>query len=155
MRPLKRWSRRAIASSSGRQRTDFDATRIGLPPARASISSAFNHMASRSTNANGASLPSSALSYRAYAAAGSICRLSVAAAHVARGRARDRTQATPRREIEMIEGINAAIAALSKDDWRMDALADDAANVNTTGFKAADSPSTQGALVETGQPLDL
>jgi flagellar basal-body rod protein FlgG len=55
----------------------------------------------------------------------------------------------------MIEGINAAIAALSKDDWRMDALADDAANVNTTGFKAAESPSTQGALVETGQPLDL
>jgi flagellar basal-body rod protein FlgG len=55
----------------------------------------------------------------------------------------------------MIEGINAAIAALSKDDWRMDALADDAANVDTTGFKAADHASAQGALIETGQPLDL
>jgi flagellar basal body rod protein FlgG len=55
----------------------------------------------------------------------------------------------------MIEGINAAIAALSKDDWRMDALANDVANINTTGFKAADSPSTQGALFDTGQPLDL
>ena len=55
----------------------------------------------------------------------------------------------------MIEGINAAIAALSKDDWRMDALANDVANVDTTGFKAADHPSEQGALIETGQPLDL
>lgn len=55
----------------------------------------------------------------------------------------------------MIEGINAAIAALSKDDWRMDALADDAANVDTTGFKAAELPSAQGALIETGQSLDL
>jgi flagellar basal-body rod protein FlgG len=55
----------------------------------------------------------------------------------------------------MIEGINAAIEALSKDRWRMDALADDAANVNTNGFKAADRPSAQGPLFETGQPLDL
>jgi flagellar basal-body rod protein FlgG len=55
----------------------------------------------------------------------------------------------------MIEGINAAIEALSKDNWRMDALANDAANVNTTGFKAAARASSQGALIETGQPLDL
>jgi flagellar basal-body rod protein FlgG len=55
----------------------------------------------------------------------------------------------------MIEGINAAIEALSKDNWRMDALANDTANVNTTGFKAADRPSSQGAIFETGEPLDL
>jgi flagellar basal-body rod protein FlgG len=55
----------------------------------------------------------------------------------------------------MIEGINAAIEALSKDNWRMDALANDVANVNTTGFKAAGRASTQGAIFETGQPLDL
>ena len=55
-------ARRNIAPCSARQRTDFVATRIGLPPARASISSAFDHIASRSTNANGASRPSKALS---------------------------------------------------------------------------------------------
>src|SRR5205085_1861463 len=72
---------------------------------------------------------------------------------------RSRAPETGRRRLHggrsMIEGINAAIAALSKDDWRMDALADDAANVNTTGFKAAGREATQGALIETGQPLDL
>jgi hypothetical protein len=34
------------------------ATRIGVPRARVSISAAFDHIASRSTNANGASTPS-------------------------------------------------------------------------------------------------
>ena len=61
--PRKRSSRRRISSSSVRQRTDFDATRIGLSEARRSISSAFAHIASRSTNANGASRPAKASSY--------------------------------------------------------------------------------------------
>jgi flagellar basal-body rod protein FlgG len=37
----------------------------------------------------------------------------------------------------------------------MDALANDTANVNTTGYRASGRPSAQGALIETGQPLDL
>jgi flagellar basal-body rod protein FlgG len=55
----------------------------------------------------------------------------------------------------MIQGIGAAIEALSRDQLRMDALANDAANVDTTGFKAAERPSSQGAVFETGEPLDL
>src|SRR4051794_10542342 len=52
-----------MARCSGRQRSDLLATRMGLPVARPSISSAFDHMASRSTKANGASRPSNAVSY--------------------------------------------------------------------------------------------
>ncbi len=55
----------------------------------------------------------------------------------------------------MIQGLGAALQALSADQQRMDALANDAANVNTTGFKAAGRASSQGALIETGLPLDL
>jgi flagellar basal body rod protein FlgG len=74
----------------------------------------------------------------------------------------------------MIEGMGAALSALSAQRQRMDALADDTANVNTVGYRGdrtglADvappaggvtatqaGPSTaQGALVDTGQPLDL
>src|SRR4051812_8109120 len=66
--PRYRSSRRAFASWSARQRTDLVATRIGFAPARASISSEFDHMASRSTNANGASRPANAASYLACAA---------------------------------------------------------------------------------------
>ncbi|MEA2436763.1 MAG: flagellar basal-body rod protein FlgG [Thermoleophilaceae bacterium] len=55
----------------------------------------------------------------------------------------------------MIQGLSASLQALSADQRRMDALADDSANVNTTGFKAAGHASSQGALMETGQPLDL
>src|SRR3954469_8083207 len=54
----------------------------------------------------------------------------------------------------MIQAIGSALAGLSTAQERMDALADDTANVDTTGFKAAGS-SAQGALIETGQPLDL
>ena len=52
----------------------------------------------------------------------------------------------------MIQGLGASLQALSADQRRMDALANDVANVNTTGYKASDA---QGALFETGQPLDL
>jgi flagellar basal-body rod protein FlgG len=55
----------------------------------------------------------------------------------------------------MIQGISAAIEALSRDGERMDALANDVANVNTNGFKAAGRESSQGPILETGQPLDL
>ena len=55
----------------------------------------------------------------------------------------------------MIQGISAALSALSAGQQRMDALANDTANVNTTGFRASDRPSAQGALYDTGQPLDL
>ena len=55
----------------------------------------------------------------------------------------------------MIQGISAAIEALSRDQRRMDALANDTANVNTSGFKASEHADLQGALIETGQPLDL
>jgi hypothetical protein len=44
-----------IDASSARERTDLLATLIGVPAARPSISRAFDHIASRSTNANGAS----------------------------------------------------------------------------------------------------
>ena len=55
----------------------------------------------------------------------------------------------------MIQGLGAALQALSADQQRMDALANDTANVNTTGFKPDGRASSQGALIETGQPLDL
>ena len=55
IRPRKPPSRARIRSRIARHRTDFYATRIGLPRARRSMSSAFCHIASRSTNANGAS----------------------------------------------------------------------------------------------------
>src|SRR2546423_1518887 len=55
----------------------------------------------------------------------------------------------------MIQGLGAALQALSADQQRMDALANDTANVDTTGFKAAGRASSQGALIETGLPLDL
>jgi flagellar basal-body rod protein FlgG len=53
-----------------------------------------------------------------------------------------------------IQGLDAALSALWSGQQRMDALANDTANVNTVGFKAAGKIS-QGALIETGQPLDL
>lgn len=87
----------------------------------------------------------------------------------------------------MIEGFGAALSALSAQQQRMDALANDTANVNTAGYRsdrvgftdliqgsAASSGGTtapqaasgvaaislgpssaQGALVDTGNPLDL
>jgi flagellar basal-body rod protein FlgG len=74
----------------------------------------------------------------------------------------------------MIEGFGAALSALSAQQQRMDALAGDTANVNTAGYRAERTsfsevappargvvatqrgPSgAQGALAETGQPLDL
>jgi flagellar hook protein FlgE len=54
----------------------------------------------------------------------------------------------------MIQSLGAALSALSAGQQRMDALANDMANVNTTGYKAAGRAS-QGAVIETGQPLDL
>jgi flagellar basal-body rod protein FlgG len=74
----------------------------------------------------------------------------------------------------MIEGFGAALSALSAQQQRMDALANDTANVNTAGYRADRTgfsevappargvtavqrgpSSAQGALVDTGQPLDL
>jgi flagellar basal-body rod protein FlgG len=55
----------------------------------------------------------------------------------------------------MIQGIGAALSALSAGQQRMDALANDTANVNTTGYRAAGRESLQGPIYETGQPLDL
>jgi flagellar basal-body rod protein FlgG len=55
----------------------------------------------------------------------------------------------------MIQATGAALMALSAGQQRMDALANDTANVNTTGFKASGRTSVQGGLIETGQPLDL
>jgi flagellar basal-body rod protein FlgG len=55
----------------------------------------------------------------------------------------------------MIQGISAALSALTAGQQRMDALANDTANVNTTGYRASGRASVQGPLVETGQPLDL
>ena len=48
--------------SSARQRTDLEATRIGVPPARRTRSAAFASKASRSTTANGAARPAVARS---------------------------------------------------------------------------------------------
>jgi flagellar basal-body rod protein FlgG len=55
----------------------------------------------------------------------------------------------------MIQAIGSALAGLSAGQQRMDALANDTANVSTTGFKAAGRSSAPGGLFETGQPLDL
>ncbi|MEA2421840.1 MAG: flagellar basal-body rod protein FlgG [Thermoleophilaceae bacterium] len=55
----------------------------------------------------------------------------------------------------MIQGIGAALAGLTAGQQRMDALANDTANVDTTGFKVDPARPVQGALIETGQPLDL
>lgn len=55
----------------------------------------------------------------------------------------------------MIQAIGSALAGLSAAQGRMDALADDTANLDTTGFKASGRSAAQGALFETGQPLDL
>src|SRR4051794_41982430 len=55
----------------------------------------------------------------------------------------------------MIQAIGSALTGLSAAQQRMDALADDTANVNTTGFKASGHESVQGGLIETGRPLDL
>jgi flagellar basal-body rod protein FlgG len=55
----------------------------------------------------------------------------------------------------MIQGIGAALSALSAGQQRMDALANDTANVNTTGYRAAGRESQQGPVYDTGQPLDL
>src|SRR3954452_22078756 len=73
-------SRARMRSSSGRQRTDLLATRIGLPAARRTMSSAVAHIASRSMNANGGSCSARAASQRARS-----CSLTVrSAAHVGR-----------------------------------------------------------------------
>ncbi|MEA2474451.1 MAG: flagellar basal-body rod protein FlgG [Thermoleophilaceae bacterium] len=74
----------------------------------------------------------------------------------------------------MIESFSAAASALAAQQQRMDALANDTANVNTAGYRSdrtnfedlaprargvratQQGPSTvQGALQPTGQPLDL
>ena len=55
----------------------------------------------------------------------------------------------------MIQGIGAALSALSTQQRRMDALANDTANVNTVGYPADRRTGEQGALFETGLPLDL
>jgi flagellar basal-body rod protein FlgG len=60
----------------------------------------------------------------------------------------------------MIDGIGAARSGISDQIRRMDALANDAANVNTAGYKPVGASTgtrvtSQGALQETGQPLDL
>lgn len=61
----------------------------------------------------------------------------------------------------MIDGLGAAIGGLNAQTRRMDAAANDIANVSTSGYKPARAASgtpdfsQQGALEETGQPLDL
>ena len=71
----------------------------------------------------------------------------------------------------MIQGLGAALSALTAESKRMDALANDTANVNTVGYRAARTAmaeraagvetvdlgrsTAQGALVDTGEPLDL
>ncbi len=74
----------------------------------------------------------------------------------------------------MIEAFGAALSALSAQQQRMDALASDTANVNTTGYRSVRmgfedlapqasgvratqlGPSAQqGVLVDTGEPMDL
>jgi flagellar basal-body rod protein FlgG len=60
----------------------------------------------------------------------------------------------------MIDGLGAAIGGINAQTRRMDALANDIANVNTAGYKpvrqSTGTPDVQqGALEETGQPLDL
>ncbi len=55
--PRKPSSSPRIRRSRAVERTDFDATRIGSPPAWASIAAALRRIASRSTNANGGATP--------------------------------------------------------------------------------------------------
>jgi flagellar basal-body rod protein FlgG len=74
----------------------------------------------------------------------------------------------------MIEGLGTALSALTAQQQRMDALAHDTANLNTAGYRARHTSFTdmapagrgvaarvsgpavrQGALIETGRPLDL
>src|SRR3954454_5250076 len=55
----------------------------------------------------------------------------------------------------MIQAIGSALAGLSAAQGRMDALANDTANLDTTGFKAAGRESVQAGLMETGRSLDL
>jgi flagellar basal-body rod protein FlgG len=62
----------------------------------------------------------------------------------------------------MIESLGTAASALQAHQQRMDALANDVANVNTNGYRSVSAsgssggPSTaQGALIATANPLDL
>src|SRR3954451_24011648 len=60
----------------------------------------------------------------------------------------------------MIDGLGAALGGLNAQTRRMDALANDVANVNTSGYKPVRASTgtadfQQSALEETGQPLDL
>jgi flagellar basal-body rod protein FlgG len=55
----------------------------------------------------------------------------------------------------MIQAIGSALTGLSAGQQRMDALANDTANVNTTGFRASGRESAPGGLIPTGEPLDL
>jgi flagellar basal-body rod protein FlgG len=56
----------------------------------------------------------------------------------------------------MIDGIGAARSGISTQTRRMDALANDVANVNTAGYKPVSAPGrTQGAFEATERPLDL
>jgi flagellar basal-body rod protein FlgG len=60
----------------------------------------------------------------------------------------------------MIDGLGAAVGGLHAQTRRMDALADDIANVNTSGYKPVRASTgtadfQQSALDQTGQPLDL
>jgi len=60
----------------------------------------------------------------------------------------------------MIDGIGAATGGIKAQTQRMDALANDIANVSTTGYKPVRASTgtpdfQQAALEETGNPLDL
>ncbi len=60
----------------------------------------------------------------------------------------------------MIDGLGAAIGGINAQTRRMDALGNDIANVNTSGYKPVRASTgtpdfSQSALEETGQPLDL
>ena len=55
--PAKPGSSSRIRRRTGTERTDFEATRIGSPPACASIASLLRRSASRSTKANGGVTP--------------------------------------------------------------------------------------------------
>jgi flagellar basal body rod protein FlgG len=59
----------------------------------------------------------------------------------------------------MIDAIGSSLSALHAQERRIDALANDVANVSTNGYRAQAGGSSrrgaQGAIVETGRPLDL
>ena len=61
----------------------------------------------------------------------------------------------------MIDGLGAAIGGINAQTRRMDAVANDVANVNTAGYKPVRASTgtpdfaNQGALEETGNPTDL